>query len=148
MPYTAAEYARSLMHRTALLELLGKIPADKGDFKAWEGGRTITETVDHLASTANGLVATAAGQKPERLPPSPDFPAALERLQAVTETMRQTLAGLSEAQLATEVPALGRTMPLHGLAEFLIQHDAHHKGQLWLTARLIGVEPPMFVKMG
>jgi uncharacterized damage-inducible protein DinB len=149
MPYTGAEYAQFfMMHRAALLELLERIPADKGDFRAWEGGRTITETVDHMASTANGFVSTAAGQKPERLPPSPDFPAALERIKTVTEAARQTMAGSSDSQLATEVPTFGgRTMPLSGLAEFLVQHDAHHKGQLWVMARLIGVEPPNFVKL-
>lgn len=90
---TAAEYARAfMMHQGALLELLEKIPADQAEFAPWEGGRTFTQLTDHLASTSNGLVATIAGQKPERLAPSPDFPAALERIKTLTPPVQQALA--------------------------------------------------------
>lgn len=39
-------------------------------------------------------------------------------------------------------------MPLYGLIDFMVQHEAHHKGQIWLMARMIGLEPAMFVKAG
>jgi len=148
MPNTATEYAQTfMMHRTPLLELLEKIPADQGSFTAWEGGRSITELVDHMASTTHGFGVMATGGKPERLPPSPDFPAALQRIRTVSEKAHSTIAALSEAQLTSEIQAFGgRTMPVYRLLDFLIQHEAHHKGQLWVMARMIGLEPPMFVK--
>ncbi|MFD1732035.1 DinB family protein [Deinococcus malanensis] len=30
----------------------------------------------------------------------------------------------------------------------MVSHEAHHKGQVWMMARMIGIKPPMYVKMG
>jgi uncharacterized damage-inducible protein DinB len=47
------------------------------------------------------------------------------------------------------VPAFGgREMPVTALLDMIITHEAHHKGQVWVMARMIGVKPPRFVKMG
>ena len=39
-------------------------------------------------------------------------------------------------------------MPLTQFAELLIMYEAHHKGQVWLMARPVGVKPPFFMQMG
>lgn len=150
MPYTAREYAQAfMMHRAALLDVLGKIPNDKGTFKAWEGGRTFIELVDHLSGTTAYLMANVAGQSPAKAEPSPSLEAATARLRENTETTRKFLSGLSEAQLAAQTEFLGMKMPVYALIDFLAgDHEAHHKGQLWMMTRMVGVEPPLFVKFG
>jgi uncharacterized damage-inducible protein DinB len=148
MAYTAQEYTQAfMMHRAALLDVLEKIPNDKGSFKAWEGGRTFIELLDHLSGTTAYLMANVTGQAPTKLEPSASLEAAKTRLRENTEATQKFLAGLSEAQLAAQTEFLGMKMPVHALIDFLSSdHEAHHKGQLWMMTRMIGVEPPLFVK--
>jgi uncharacterized damage-inducible protein DinB len=150
MPDTGSHYARSLMmHRAPLLELLGQIPADQGEFAAWDGGMSFKRLTDHLNSTTSGALALFAGQTPIRPEPSLDLPAAVARLRENTDHLRSTLEEASAEQLSKVVPAFGKMeMPFFALMDFTMQHDAHHKGQVWMMARMINIEPPMFVKLG
>lgn len=150
MPNTGSDHARALMmHRAPLLELLEKIPADKGEFAAWDGGMSFKRITDHLNSTTSGALALFAGQTPTRPEPSTDLPAAVTRLRENTERLRSRLEDANAEQLSKVVPAFGRMeMPFFALMDFTVQHDAHHKGQIWMMARMINLEPPMFVKLG
>jgi uncharacterized damage-inducible protein DinB len=149
MTQTGSEYARSfLMHRNALLSLLERIPADKADFKAWEGGMSFKHLSDHLSGSAARMAAMLRGQTPEKLEPSADWAGALERMRASTSAAAAMLETLNADALNRVVPAFGTQMPVRGMVDFLIQHEAHHKGQVWMMARMIGLEPPMFVKLG
>jgi uncharacterized damage-inducible protein DinB len=137
-----------MMHRGALLDLLEMIPADKGDFAAWDGGMSFHKLCDHLSGSTNRMPAMIAGEAPAKVEPSADFAAAKARLNASAESARALMAGLSDAQTSSIIEAFGgRKMPVSVLIEFLISHEAHHKGQAWMMARMIGVQPPMFVRM-
>jgi uncharacterized damage-inducible protein DinB len=149
MPYSASEYLQTwMMHRGAILELLGKLPDDKGDFVAWEGGMSFTKMIDHLASSTLNLTGMMAGKERVKLEPSASLSAAGARLKEATETVQKQISGTTDEQLATSVNAFGMQMPAYKLIDFLVNHDAHHKGQLWLMTRMIGLEPPRFVKFG
>ena len=149
MPYSANEYVRSwMMHRGAILDLLEQLPDDKGDFAAWEGGMTFTKMIDHLAGATFNLTGMMSGRERVKLEPSTSLSAAATRLKEATQTVQTQLAGMNSEQLATIVSAFGTQMPAYTLLDFLISHDAHHKGQLWLMARMVGLEPPRFVKFG
>ncbi len=143
-------FARSfMMHRAALIELLEKIPADQADFKAWDGGMTFTKLADHLSGSSTRMAVFMRGEKPDPIEPSADFTAAIARLKTNLTDTQTMLEGLTSEGLQKVVPAFGgREMPVAMLADFLIQHEAHHKGQIWMMARMIGVEPQMFIKMG
>ena len=137
-----------MMHRGALLDLLEMIPADKGDFSAWDGGMSFHKLCDHLSGSINRMPAMIAGEVSAKVEPSVDFLAAKARLKASSENARALLAGLSDEQTSGIVEVFGgRKMPVSGLIEFLISHETHHKGQVWMMARMIGVQPPMMVKM-
>ena len=150
MPNPGAQYAQVfMMHRAALNDLMEKIPADKGDFAPWSGGRTFIQLADHLSSTAGYLNATAKGVQPQAPQKSANLAEATHYLKTTGNELHQTLQGLSPEQLSGEVMTfLGSKMPLHVLTDFLINHEAHHKGQIWLMARMAGVEPALFVKLG
>ena len=80
--------------------------------------------------------------------PSQSLQEARLRLQGSGVQVTQALEALSDADLAREVPAFGgRTMPVAQLAEMLTMHEAHHKGQMWVMARQVGVKPPFFMQM-
>ena len=60
-----------------------------------------------------------------------------------------SISALSTEDLSRRVTAFGgRELPISALLDMVIAHEAHHKGQVWLMARMIGIKPPMFVKMG
>ena len=150
MPNTGQSHAAAfMMHRGALLELLDQLPDDRGDFAAWEGGMSFQQLTDHLAGSSERTLAMLRGETPQRPEPSADFSSAKQRLRDNAATVQQALSNLSDDQLGTVIEAFGgRKMPLSTLLEFLTNHEAHHKGQVWLMARMVGVTPPMFVKMG
>jgi uncharacterized damage-inducible protein DinB len=149
MPYSANEYLQSwMMHRGAILDLLDKLPDDKGDFAAWEGGMTFTRMIDHLAGATLNLTGTMAGRERVKLEPSPSLSAASTRLKEATATVQKQISEMTDEQLAASVSAFGMQLPAYKVIDFVINHDAHHKGQLWMMTRMIGVEPPRFVKFG
>lgn len=150
MPNTGPEFAHAyLMHRTPLLEVLEQIPADKSDFAAWEGGMSFHRLTDHLSASSLRMDMMLQGQTPGKIEPTPDFSQALERLRASTQSANARLNNLTGEQLSTVIEVFGgRKMPVAALVDFLIQHEAHHKGQIWMMARMIGLQPPMFVQMG
>jgi uncharacterized damage-inducible protein DinB len=149
MPYTTSDYLQSwMMHRGAILDLLEKLPDDKSDFAAWEGGMTFTKMIDHLAGATLNLTGMMVGRERVKLEPSTTLSAASTRLNEATQTVQKQISEMTDEQLATHVHAFGTQMPAYKLIDFLTSHDAHHKGQLWLMSRMIGVEPPRFVKFG
>jgi uncharacterized damage-inducible protein DinB len=149
MPYSANEYLQTwMMHRGAILDLLEKLPDDKSDFAAWEGGMSFSKMIDHLSSATLNLTGMMVGRERVKLEPSPSLSAATTRLKEATETVQKQISDMTDEQLSTSVAAFGMQMPAYKLIDFLVNHDAHHKGQLWLMTRMVGIEPPRFVKFG
>ena len=151
MPSQAQRAAQSFAsHRAALTSLLAEIPEEHAAHTPWAGAMTFVSLSDHLDVSAKGILAAIAGQAPPRdVVPSQSVQEARTRLLDSGEQVRQALAALSDEDLAREVPAFGgRTMPLAGLTELLTMHEAHHKGQMWVMARQVGVKPPFFMQMG
>ena len=149
MTTSGSVYARSfLMHRNALMGVLERIPADQAGFKAWEDGMSFLRLTDHLSGSVMRMNAMLQGQTPAKIEPSADWSAALERMKSSTADAAALLEGLSEETLNRVIPAFGTQMPISGMVDFLIAHETHHKGQIWMMARMIDLEPPMFVKIG
>ncbi|UBV42932.1 DinB family protein [Deinococcus taeanensis] len=137
-------------HRSALLDLYGQLPGEHGTFAAWDGGMSFIGQADHLSASTHRFLNMLQGQAPTPAPaPSASLEEARARLEASQASATQAIAALTDEDLSRRVPAFGgREMPLGALVETIITHEAHHKGQVWLMARMIGVKPPMFIKMG
>jgi uncharacterized damage-inducible protein DinB len=150
MSNTAQNYARIFaMHRGALISLLETIPHEKASFQAWEGGMNFHRLSDHLSGSGERIGAMLAGQTPTKPEPTADWSSAIERLRTNTQTLQSAIGAMSDEQLSTVIEAFGgQKMPVSSLIDFAIQHEAHHKGQVWMMSRMIGLEPPMFVKLG
>ncbi|WP_161881329.1 DinB family protein [Deinococcus alpinitundrae] len=145
------QYAAAFqMHRAALQELYAAVPDDRGDFKAWEGGMSFVELADHLSASVGRLPAMLRGEKPAPAAAgSADLAAARQRLGESAEQTAQLLAGMSDEDFDRRIPAFGgREMPIGALMDFIVNHEAHHKGQAWLMARMLEIQPPFFVKLG
>lgn len=147
----AANYARAFaMHRAALNDLYALLPDEQASFAAWDGGMSFVGLADHLASSSDRMLAMLQGQAPgPRADGSADLSGARTRLLESTETALAAIRGLSDEDMSRRVPAFGgREMPVSALLDMIVSHEAHHKGQVWMMARMVGVQPPMFVKMG
>jgi uncharacterized damage-inducible protein DinB len=138
------------MHRAALNDLYALLPDEQAGFAAWDGGMSFTGLADHLAGSSDRMLAMLQGQAPTpRADGSADLPGARTRLLESTETALAAIRSLSDDDMSRRVPAFGgREMPISALLDMIVSHEAHHKGQVWMMARMVGVQPPMFVKMG
>ncbi|PNY80701.1 DinB family protein [Deinococcus koreensis] len=146
----ATRYARAFQsHRGALIDLYGQLPEEQGGFAAWDEGMSFVRLADHLSASVNRIPAMLQGQKPDAPgAPSTGLTDARARLQSTQDAFVSTVLALSDDDLQRSIPAFGgREMPVWMLLEFITQHEAHHKGQAWMMARMVGVTPPMFVKM-
>ena len=150
MPRTGPEYAQSfLSHRSALLDLLEHLPEDQGNFAAWEGAMTFKGLLDHLNSSSRRMRSMMAGQKPEPAQPSASFAEAKAVMQHDAPEIGGFLSSLTEDDLSRTVAAFGgMQMPISALVAGMLEHEIHHKGQIWMMARMIGVQPPMFARLG
>lgn len=150
MPNLGQAYARAfMMHREPLSHLLSQVPNDKADFAAWEGGMSFQKLTDHLAISSERMTAMLNGEALGKPEPAEDFAAAKARLNATTDPIRSALESLSEDQLNAVIEAFGgRQMPVYTLIDFMREHEVHHKGQLWMMARMVGLEPGLFIKLG
>jgi uncharacterized damage-inducible protein DinB len=139
-----------LAHRTVTVDLAGRIPDDRVDFRPWPGAMTLGGLLQHMAAAHHMFVAVARGEAPTRPDPASlpsDLPGIRRLLAAWTEEDAAAIRDLDDAQLAT--PRAGiRNMTLTAATwlHSARDHEIHHKGQLFVYARMVGVEPPFFVR--
>lgn len=138
------------MHRNALLELVAVLPDSSESWRPWDGAMTTIELVHHLAWTPDFFFA-AIEARDMNIPPVPStLPEARELLQRLTEEHEQILASYTEADLQKEatIELFKVTEPVVEVLHRLIGHEAHHKGQLFLYARMLGVTAlPFYVDL-
>lgn len=152
--YTACmnseHYASSFLgHRRAFEDFYAQLPADKLNFKAWEGGMSFLEQANHLAGASQRFMGMVRGETVTPDPAATDLAGVQALLKKTTEETAQAIRALPEADLSKMVTAFGGLeMPVAALLDTLIGHEAHHKGQVWLMARLVDIKPPMFIKRG
>lgn len=149
MAYSADYYVQLfLAHRKALESLLDTVPEAQGDFKPWEGAMSFQSMTDHLTGASMRFSAMATGKSPEAFAASSSFGESRDRLKASTEATATSLRGLNDEQLESLIDAFGTKMPVFALIDIMREHEAHHKGQLWTMARMIGLEPGRFIQRG
>lgn len=141
---------RFAAHRGALTDLYAQLSPEHGAFSPWPGAMTFTALADHLSAAALGFVGGLNGTPPSRdVTPSASLDEARARLSSSHEAVQGALACLSDEDVQRTVPAFGgRQMPISVLAGMMSDHEAHHKGQAWVMARMVGVQPPFFMRMG
>jgi len=104
---------------------------------------SVGEQIEHIAFNVEYMVEPIAMHV--GIPRAADTTAAelLSRLAANAVRAGEVLSQLSpdQWQQATPYPA-GFTMTPLRAALVLLEHDAHHRGQLIVALRLLGIDPP------
>jgi uncharacterized damage-inducible protein DinB len=122
---------------------LARVMAGKYDWKPGQGVRSVGE-VFNLIVTENGVLAgTLTGATGgERPAPVTDPEKLQEALKTSYANLRQTIAGLSDADLKGPVKLFGREMTKEGAIRYLFADQHEHLGQSIAYARSNSVVPP------
>ncbi|WP_067932601.1 DinB family protein [Alicyclobacillus kakegawensis] len=137
-------------HRQVLPKLLQAIPDDKADFRPWDKAMSVTELVMHIASTAYKFVDGVANGRFEpgwEKPQAESLADARRILDEFTAKTRARLESLTPAHLANTVDgqAVFRfSAPGSVFLASALDHEIHHKGQLFVYARMAGAESVPF----
>ncbi|HKV63669.1 MAG TPA: DinB family protein [Candidatus Acidoferrum sp.] len=166
--YSAKELADSFRTvRKNTLVIAQEIPEEKYAFRPAPDTRSVVELLSHLALSHNFQYQIQAIERRTTLAGF-DFPSMLKRIVAeekeprtkdqILDLLRTSgekwagyLLGLTEDFLAEQVqmPA-GMTPPTKSRFEMVLsvkEHEMHHRGQLMLIERLIGLVPHMTREM-
>jgi len=148
-PQQLVEYVDRIHARTR--RVIERIPEDRLDWAPAEGWFSFGDLVRHLAGIERFMYAEAARGGPNRYPGHgrelADGRAAVlayyDRLHAES---RAIFASLTAEDLARRVQTPdGAPITLWKWLRAMIEHEAHHRGQLYLMLAIIGVPtPPLF----
>ena len=113
-----------------------------------EGLFTPGDLVRHIAGTERWMWAENVMGRPSRYPgPGPELASGLDAVIEYMQTLHaeavQIFRGLSQQQLQARIPTVGGIeLTVWKWLRAMVEHEIHHRGQLYTTLRLAGVETP------
>jgi uncharacterized damage-inducible protein DinB len=133
--------------RAGLMDAMGKINDSQLDFKPREGLWSLRETVVHIAGTEPGWLRFYTANKwHEGQPQAADYPtiksikALLDQEHAETETQFSQDVDRKFEQECT-LPWGGKCT-MEWAVWHVIEHEIHHRGEIYLMLGLMGIEAP------
>ncbi|WP_310226383.1 DinB family protein [Paenibacillus qinlingensis] len=140
------------MHHNSLIELAAQLPDSSGNWRPWEGGWTTLELIHHLAWTPEFFFAQIE-KRDMNIPPVPStIIEARELVKNLTGVTEQKLNEYTDSELqevvTIHINGVDVTEPVEEMFHRLVAHEAHHKGQLFIYARQLGVtNAPFYVDL-
>jgi uncharacterized damage-inducible protein DinB len=148
-------------YRPFLLKAVEVLPADRFDFKPRPEMLTAHQMVVHIAEAERGWIhhVVEGGTDEEWVAPhadpaqgwvtvidAPDHAALYDLLETwhrpTQRWLDRPVAGLSRVIEHRTPAGLERRFTLHWVLDHLQEHEIHHRAQLNMYLRLMGVEPP------
>lgn len=123
--------------------LVDQFPDDKIQFKPVPEVRTAAEIAGHIFSLlTEGTDMVLSGKHTPIEPPAfRTKRELLEYMDAQVKTGYANLARITEAQVGAELSAYGSTFPGWKMLGAIYDETLHHRGQLTVYLRLLGIEP-------
>ena len=131
-----------LRHRKVTEQLCAVMPEDKFGFKAWDGALSFAALANHLATAGDFYLSLAEGAAYNRPDPAtlPKTPADIRAFLAKkTQEQADRMVKLGD-DLDRPVTVRGKELPLGIFLGQMREHEAHHKGQMMMMARMCGVK--------
>lgn len=127
--------------------VIAALPPDRIDFAPAPGGRSAGELARHIIAVEiaflEGAVAGAFPDVADELPPGATPAELAAWYTARAGAARERLAGIEGAQLLAMLDYKGVVrMPALGFVQFAVNHSIHHRGQLSVYLRAMGVAVP------
>ena len=148
-PSEFVRYFRNVRSRTE--RLIALIPPDRLEWSAGAGALSFGDLLRHLAGTERWMWAENVAGRPARYPGhgvelAPGYEATCRYVAGLhAEAMRIFESLTPEQYAATVVTPGGASLAAWKWLRAMIEHEAHHRGQLYLMLRMIGiVTPPVF----
>jgi uncharacterized damage-inducible protein DinB len=141
-----AAYFDKIRGRT--MRLVACVPPDRIDWTFREGKFTFGDVMRHLASTERWMFAENAALRPSRYPGhGPELADGYDDVVAYMNRMHaESMAIFASADLdaITTTPA-GTQLGVGKWMRAMIEHECHHRGQLYLYCSILGIAtPPIF----
>lgn len=131
--------------------LIPLIPPDRLEWSAGAGALSFGDLLRHLAGTERWMWAENAAGRPACYPGhstelAAGYDATCRYVADLHAESMAIFAALTPEQYAAGVVTPGgATLPAWKWLRAMIEHEAHHRGQLYLMLRLVGVStPPVF----
>jgi uncharacterized damage-inducible protein DinB len=143
------EYWDSLRGRTR--RVVTCIPVDRLEWTHRVGAFTLGDLVRHLATIERYMYAETVAGRPSRYPGcgrelADGYDAVLAYFDRLDEEARAIFGGLSDASLAQkcQTPA-GTSITTWKWLRAMCEHEAHHRGQIYLMLGILDVAtPPLY----
>ena len=148
-PGSPTEFVRSIRKaRARTMALLPLVPDDDLEWRYGPGTFSCGDIYRHLAGMERWMWAETVARRPVAYP-GHDARLASGRsavVRYVEELHAQSLAIFDslplDAFLAPVVTPKGASLPAWKWVRAMVEHEAHHRGQLYLMLRLRGIVPP------
>jgi uncharacterized damage-inducible protein DinB len=143
------EYWRGLRQRTR--RVVACIPPEQLEWTYRPGAFTLGDLVRHLATIERYMYAETVAGRPSRYPGcgrelADGYEAVLEYLERLDAEARAIIAELTDADLnrKCQTPA-GVAITTWKWLRAMCEHEAHHRGQIYLMLGMLGVgTPPLY----
>ena len=136
--------------RDRTLRLINCVPQDKMDFTYMPGKYTIADMIRHFAAIERYMFAENVQMKPSRyIGCGPEITSGYKSaIDYMNEMHRQSLAilnSLSNEDLRRKCPNPGGEILTWKWLRAMIEHEVHHRGELYIYLNLLGIKtPPMY----
>ena len=145
----AASFARYFDRvRGRTLRVARLIPADRVEWSHREGAFTLGDLVRHLAATERYMWAENVQGRPSRYPGcGPELAEGLEGVLEFMDRMHteamEIFGALTAEDLQRRCPTPGGvTLPAWKWLRAMVEHEVHHRGQIYVMLGILGVETP------
>ncbi|MFD2639516.1 DinB family protein [Piscibacillus salipiscarius] len=139
-----------LNHREKLEALLEKIDDEHVHYKPWDGGMSLGTLALHVA-LAGDMFANMVKTEKMEAPDMPKFDTmdeVREKVKELTESTKKKIQEMTDEELdqqnEAELPQMKGTK--FNYLQGMYEHEIHHKGQLFIYARMVGVKDVPFFK--
>lgn len=140
------EYHRSVRGRTR--RVLACVPPESVDWSHRPGAWTFGDLVRHLAALERWMFAENALGRPSRYPGhgvelAKGWPAVMAYFDRMEAESLDIYRALTPEQLAARcITPGGASLPVWKWLRAMLEHEIHHRGQIYLMLGLLGVATP------
>lgn len=150
VPMQAQDGIKSLFNQqfdyaSRVVQLAETMPADTYDWSPEEGVRSVGEVYTHIAQANYMMIGAFGISAPvdvESLGSLTDKDEIVAAFKESNEFVKNSVAELTDQQLADSYELFGRTINGEGILVFILNHTSEHVGQSIAYARMNNITPP------